>query len=112
MPRPKKNKPTEYTQLEKDLLEAADAMLAHEKDIQASDIAQYAIPEEVDTRAVRDELHLTQEQFSHLVGVSVHAVRHWENGRRMPDAPVRILIAILHRNPDVVLDVLSHPDAM
>ncbi len=59
MPRPKKKKSVKYTKLEQDLLEAANAMLAYERDGRSKAIA-YNIPD-VDVRVIRDDLHLSQE---------------------------------------------------
>lgn len=110
MPRPKKDKTVTYTKLERDLLEAANAMLAHERGELGKGNAEaiiYNVPENVDVRVIRNELHLTQEQFAHLIGSSVHAVRHWENGRRIPDSTARILLQVLHYNPTAVLEALG-----
>ncbi len=110
MPRPKKNKPVKYTKLERDLLEAAEAMLAYEREQgmdRSNEIILYKIPENIDVHAIRSDLHLTQEQFAHLIGSSVHAVRHWENGRRVPDGTARVLLQVLHSNPQAVLDALN-----
>lgn len=35
-------------------------------------------------RKLREQLHLTQEQFAQKVGVTYSTVNHWENGKRTP----------------------------
>jgi putative transcriptional regulator len=109
MSRPTKNKPTEYTELEQDLLEAANAMLAHSRGEKIISENNYITPENINVKKIRSDLHLTQEQFASFIGSSVHAVRHWENGRRIPDGTARTLLQVLHHNPEAVLDALNSP---
>lgn len=108
MPRPKKQD-RERTDLENDLLEAAETMLAHARGDVELPVQSYAVPQEVDVKEIRSSMHLTQEQFAHLIGASIHAVRHWENGRRQPDGTARTLLYVLQTNPRAVLDVLGQP---
>ncbi len=44
------------------------------------------LPETVDVRALRKRLRLSQGRFADSFGLSVDAVRHWESGRRQPEA--------------------------
>lgn len=110
MARPKKQSAAP-SELESDLLEAAQEMLAHARGEIELPTYRYSIPEEVDVKEIRNNLHLTQEQFAHFIGASVHAVRHWENGRRTPDGTARTLLHVLQHNPRAVLDALGQPAA-
>jgi putative transcriptional regulator len=47
------------------------------------------LPETVDVRGLRKRLRLSQGRFADHFGLSVDAVRHWESGRRQPDAAAR-----------------------
>jgi putative transcriptional regulator len=42
-------------------------------------------PEQVDVRAIRERVRLSQEGFALRFGFSAAAVRDWEQGRRRPD---------------------------
>jgi len=66
------------------------------------------VPEEVDVRAIRSKLGMTQARFSHIFGFSLDAIKHWEGERRTPEAPARTLLTIIERNPAAVLTAL-HP---
>ena len=55
---------------------------------------------------IRDGFGLTQEQFAALLGISVRTLRNWEQGRRIPEGPARVLLQIAAKHPDVVLDVV------
>ncbi len=64
-----------------------------------------AIPEDVDVKSIRGKLGMTQEQFTSF-GFSLSAIRHWEAHRRTPEGPARVLLMVIARNPDFVLETL------
>jgi putative transcriptional regulator len=64
------------------------------------------VPNRIDVTAIRKKTGLSQEAFSARIGVSAGTLRNWEQGRRMPDGPARVLLAMLARNPRVVEDTL------
>ncbi|MGD0345469.1 MAG: DUF433 domain-containing protein [Terracidiphilus sp.] len=41
------------------------------------------IPPEIDVKAIRGRLGMTQQEFAVSFGFSVNTVRHWEQGRRV-----------------------------
>jgi len=104
--RPKKNDNI-ITPLGQELIEAAQEMLAHVRGEIEVPTYHYIAPERVDVKEIRTNLHLTQEQFANIIGTSIHAVRHWENGRRTPDGTARTLLHVLQYNPRAVLDALG-----
>ncbi len=57
-----------------------------------------------DIVALRNFLGLTQEGFASAVGISVHSLRNWEQGRRRPDGPAVALLRIAARHPRVILE--------
>lgn len=63
------------------------------------------VPEDVDVKAIRSKLGMTQEQFT-TFGFSLSAIRHWEARRRMPEGPARVLLMVIDRDPSVVLETL------
>src|ERR1700688_3980161 len=50
------------------------------------------VPQEVDVKAIRNRLGMTQARFSNTFGFSLDAIKHWEGGRRTPEAPARTLL--------------------
>lgn len=64
------------------------------------------IPEAIDVRAIRVRLGLTQQQFAVRFGFSVNTLRHWEQGRRVPEAPARAYLLVIDREPQAVLKAL------
>lgn len=60
----------------------------------------------VDVKALRARLGLSQEAFARRYGLDVATVRNWEQGRTRPDGPASILLQVIDRDPDAVLDLL------
>src|ERR1035438_10340922 len=65
------------------------------------------VPEEVDVKAIRNRLGMTQARFSNTFGFSLDAIKHWEGGRRSPEAPARTLLTVIDKNPAAVLTALN-----
>jgi putative transcriptional regulator len=57
-------------------------------------------------KRIRTNYKLSQGQFAALLGISVGTLRNWEQGRRVPDGPARILLQVAARHPDAVWDVV------
>jgi len=64
-----------------------------------------------DVRSIRQRLKLSQNKFASLLGISSATVRNWEQGRRRPEGPARVLLQIADKHPDAVWDVV-HPHAV
>src|SRR5437899_8984777 len=65
------------------------------------------VPEKVDVKSIRNKLRMTQARFSDVFGFSLDAIKHWEGGRRTPEAPARTLLTVIDRNPAAVLTALN-----
>jgi len=55
-----------------------------------------------DIAALRRFVGLTQMQFAQAMGISVHTLRNWEQGRRRPDGPAIALLRIAARHPRII----------
>lgn len=60
--------------------------------------------EKPDTKAIRSAMGLTQTQFATLLGISVNTLRNWEQGRREPEGPARVLLLVAAHRPDAILE--------
>ena len=60
-----------------------------------------------DISALRRFVGLTQMQFAEALGISVHTLRNWEQGRRYPDGPAIALLRIAARHPRVIRENLK-----
>lgn len=68
---------------------------------------QTHVPGDVDVRAIRAKLGLSQVEFAQAFGVSVAAIRNWEQQRRIPRGPARVLLHVIDREPEAVRRVLA-----
>ncbi|HEX4029631.1 MAG TPA: helix-turn-helix domain-containing protein [Terracidiphilus sp.] len=64
------------------------------------------IPAEIDVKAIRGRLRMTQLEFASRFGFSVNTVRHWEQGRRVPEGPTRAYLLVIDREPKAVQKAL------
>ncbi|MDQ3283659.1 MAG: helix-turn-helix domain-containing protein [Acidobacteriota bacterium] len=55
-----------------------------------------------DIAALRRFVGLTQTRFAAAMGISVHTLRNWEQGRRRPDGPAVALLRIAARHPRII----------
>ena len=56
--------------------------------------------------AIRQKLHLTQEKFSEMMGVSVWTLRNWEQGKREPRGAAKSLLMVADKKPKALLEAL------
>ena len=55
---------------------------------------------------IREGYQLSQNQFAHLLGISIHTLRNWEQGRRKPEGAARVLLQVAAKHPNAVWDVV------
>ena len=55
------------------------------------------IPPEIDVKAIRGRLGLTQQEFADL-----ETLRHWEQGRLVPVGSARAFLTVIGREPEAV----------
>ena len=59
-----------------------------------------------DVKRIRASYELSQSEFAALIGTSVATLRNWEQGRRTPEGPARVLLQVAAKHPDAVWDVV------
>ena len=69
--------------------------------------SRHTVIEEPDVVAIREKYDMTQKEFSSLLGISVGTLRNWEQGRRKPQGPAKVLLKIAEKRPKAILDSLS-----
>jgi putative transcriptional regulator len=84
------------------ILQGAREALAYTKG--TADISAYRIhvPSEVDVKALRRNLKLSQAEFAQRYGFTAARVRDWEQGRSKPDGAVRAYLVVIGREPRAV----------
>ncbi len=62
--------------------------------------------ENPDVKAIREKYGLSQEKFAKLLGISVGTLRNWEQGRRKPEGPAKVLLSVADKHPKAILDAV------
>jgi len=58
-----------------------------------------------DLAQAREKLGLSQSKFASLLGISTDTLQNWEQGRREPTGPAKVLLKIVLRQPRLLLEV-------
>ena len=64
-------------------------------------------PSGPDVKAIRNRIGMSQNEFASTIGISLQTLRYWEKGKRKPRGPSLVLLSIIEKAPDTVIDILS-----
>src|SRR6202521_1770889 len=65
------------------------------------------VPTDVDVRAIRTKLKMSQNAFAARFGILPSTLRDWEQNRRHPDGAARVLLLVIDKEPDAVTRALA-----
>jgi len=91
-----------HSKMGKRLITAMKEVVDHVEGRTALPMRYVAVPADVDVRAIRAKLGLTQAEFSRRYAVSPRSLQEWEQGRRRPESAVRAYLMVIDRNPKAV----------
>lgn len=63
----------------------------------------------VDVTAIRQRTGLSQNDFAASIGVPEGTLVNWEQGRRQPSGPAKVLLALLAKKPNLVMELYPAP---
>lgn len=63
--------------------------------------------EEVDPKAVRAKLGMSQSKFAEIFGFTLNSIKNWEIGRREPNRMARIYLKLIEKDPTAVLRIAA-----
>ncbi len=92
-----------FKSIERGLKEA----IAHARGEAPSTIHEIEVPDP-DVRAIRARTGLSQAAFARSIGVARGTLLNWEQRRRRPEGPARVLLALIDRDPGIVQKTLRH----
>lgn len=61
-----------------------------------------------DVRAIRRQLHMSQQRFAETYRIPLPTLKNWEQGRRAPDAPAAAYLHAISRQPTAIKEALQH----
>jgi putative transcriptional regulator len=62
--------------------------------------------ENPDPKEIRERLGLSQNKFAKMLGISTSTLQNWEQGRRKPDGPAKVLLNVASKYPDAILNTV------
>lgn len=65
------------------------------------------VPSEINVKIIRKKTNLSQSEFAKRYGFPLGTVKNWEQGRRQPEGPARLLLRLIFKDPVYVQNVLS-----
>ncbi len=89
-----------YSSISKGLEEAIDYSNGNIQD------AREFKPVHIDVKSLRERIGMSQPKFASSFGISLGTLRHWERGDRYPQGPALVLLNLLYKDPNTVLNVL------
>jgi putative transcriptional regulator len=89
------------------IVQGAREALAYAQGTADASLYHAHVPGEVDVKALRRELRLSQTEFARRFGFTPARVRDWEQGRSKPDGAVRAYLMVIEREPKAVERALS-----
>lgn len=61
----------------------------------------------LEVRNIRKATKLSQARFADMISISVGTLRNWEQGRREPTGPARVLLRAIQRDPRRILQAIQ-----
>lgn len=68
---------------------------------------RYKVPDNIDVKALREGLKMSQPEFALRFGFNLGTLRQWEQGRRYPDGAARVLLTVISHAPQAVKEALE-----
>jgi len=75
---------------------------ANAEGVSRSSPVRVHIPQEIDVKAIRAKLGMTQHEFAARFGFSIKTLQHWEQKHRAPEGPTRAYLLVIDRDPQAV----------
>lgn len=102
--------------MRKDLFDQLVESVKQMKDIEAgrrkpSRVTRRAdlFAETPDVAALRAHFGLSQSKFAALLGISIDTLQNWEQRRRQPEGPAKVLLRVAATHPEALLSVTTPP---
>lgn len=79
--------------------------------IAGGDTVRGRIAAPLNVKAIRQATKKTQGQFASAFRLPIGTVRDWEQNRRQPDAPARVLLTMIQAEPEAVEKLIAKVSA-
>jgi putative transcriptional regulator len=69
--------------------------------------AKLFVPKELDVKAIRTKVALSQDQFAAAFGFTASQIKDWEQGRTRPTGGLRAYLTLIDRDPAAIRAMLA-----
>ena len=90
----------------KEIITGAQQALAYLKGDKTKGRAYKVRTRDIDVKAIRERLHMTQEVFSETFAIPVSTLKKWETNIRVPEGPTKAYLMVIEKNPHAVKKAL------
>ncbi len=91
----------------KEIITGAEQALAYLKGDKTKGRAYKVRARDIDVKAIREKLRMTQEVFSETFAIPVSTLKKWETNNRVPEGPTKAYLTVIEKNPRAVKNALS-----
>lgn len=91
----------------KEIIAGATQSLAYLKGDKSKGRAYAVRTKDVNVKAIREKLHMTQEVFSETFAIPVSTLKKWETNNRVPEGPTKAYLMVIAKNPKAVRKALE-----
>ncbi|MGH7791090.1 MAG: helix-turn-helix domain-containing protein [Thermodesulfobacteriota bacterium] len=91
----------------KEIIAGAEQALAYLKGDKTKGRAYKVRVKDVDVKAIREKLRMTQEVFSETFAIPVSTLKKWEANHRVPEGPTKAYLMVIDKNPSAVKKALQ-----
>lgn len=82
-----------------------DDAIAHAKGEHTKVVEHKAV--DLDVKAIRAKTGMSQQQFCSTFGISLGALRHWEQGLRTPRGTAKVLLKVVDNDPQAIIKAIA-----
>ncbi|WP_312961253.1 helix-turn-helix domain-containing protein [Stutzerimonas nitrititolerans] len=93
--------------MDKEIEQFQADLLASVGDMNAGKAARATTVKLSPVAEVRAKVRLAQSEFAKLLGVSVHTLQDWEQGRRTPSGAAQTLMKVARRHPETLRKLIQ-----
>jgi putative transcriptional regulator len=90
----------------KEIIAGAEQALAYLKGDKTKGRAYKIRTRDINVKAIREKLHMTQEVFSETFAIPVSTLKKWETHNRVPEGPTKAYLTVIEKNPHAVKKAL------
>ena len=90
----------------KEIITGTEQALAYLKGDKTKGRAYKVRARDINIKAIRENLNMTQEVFSETFAIPVSTLKKWETNNRVPEGPTKAYLMVIEKSPHAVKKAL------